>query len=239
MSTLFRRLPILTIAFASGISGAWWSGQFTQPLPSWWGWFGAALIGVALWSGVEIAVRGQTPGWAIALIAGGGDIIMARQYFAHHPPALAWPLALVPTLLTLLTAYQASLHEANARAAAAEQRQQIEAEQRKARAAEQRHRQRLERIKLEAELAARGPNPADTVPAMSPAMSTANGHHPHPSPAMTAADRRAWLAAHPGPHNVPDLAARWRVSPRTVRRDLHAAGYLPASNGQWQMEQTP
>ena len=229
MSRLFRILPIATIIFAAGISGAWWSAQFTTPLPRAWGWFGAAIIGITLWAGVEIAVRGERAGWLIAAVAAGMDVIMAGLYFSAHPPLVAWSLALAQPLITLLVAYQSALYERRAvLEAEARRREELEAE-RKRQEAEDRHRRRLETMRLKAELATAAPDVSGRDRAMSAVPDTRakrNGH-------MSAADRRAWLADREGPVNPRELADTWQVSERTVRRDLRAAGYQPDGDGIW------
>ena len=233
MKRLFRFLPALAIIFASGISGAWWSAQFTAPLPTAWGWFGAVIIGITLWAGVEIAVRGERAGWIIAAVAAGMDVVMAGLYFSAHPPLVAWSLALAQPLITLLVAYQSALYERRAALEAeARRREELEAE-RKRQEAEDRHRRRLETMRLKAELAAAAPDTSGrdrTMSAVPDTRAKRNGH-------MSAADRRAWLAGREGPVNPRELADMWQVSERTVRRDLRAAGYQPDGSGMWHRHQ--
>lgn len=108
LSYLWRGLPVAAIVFQAGISGAWWAGQFSAPLPALWGWFGALIIGLAMWSGVELVVAGERRGWWLVGATAVGDSVMALAYFqAGHPIYVALPLAVVPALVTVLTGWQA------------------------------------------------------------------------------------------------------------------------------------
>lgn len=126
LSYLWRGLPVAAIVFQAGISGAWWAGQFSAPLPGLWGWFGALIIGLAMWSGVELVVAGERRGWLLVAATAVGDSVMALAYFqADHPAYVALPLAVVPAVVTVLTGWQAGQQAAiEARPAA-----QAEAEQ--------------------------------------------------------------------------------------------------------------
>jgi hypothetical protein len=218
MRHLFRVLPILAIIFQAGISGAWFAGQFAAPLPPAWGWFGAGIIGVTMWAGIELAVDGQRLGWPIALVAGAADVVMASAYFgAEHPPLLTWSLALAPAGITVLVGLQASMHEAAVRADAAKHRE-----------AEDRHRRRLETMRAKAELAADMTGHDRTV---------SNGAgHGQDVDRMTLDMRRAWLDSNPGAYDVSELARAWGVSGRTIRRDLTAIGYHKNGDGRWHKE---
>ena len=171
MRYIFRVLPVLAIVFQAGISGAWWAAQFAAPLPAAWGWFGAGIIGVTMWAGVELAVDGQRLGWPIALVAGAADVVMAAAYFgAAHGPVITWSLALAPAAITVLVGLQASLHESVAREAEAKRRE-----------AEDRHRRRLETMRAKAEIAT---TTADTAPVMYGHVQAVAGHKTNSDPAV-------------------------------------------------------
>ena len=60
--TVWRILTVACIVFAAGISGTWFNDQFSGDLQvQRWGWFGATIAGVAIFSGVMLAVDSLEP----------------------------------------------------------------------------------------------------------------------------------------------------------------------------------
>ena len=222
MRYLFRVLPIMAIIFQAGISGAWWAGQLTVPLPPAWGWFGAGIIGITMWAGVELAVDGKQLGWPIALVAGAADVVMAAAYFGEaHGLLLTWSLALAPAGITVLVGLQASMHEAVLRAEDAKRRE-----------AEDRHRRRLETMTVKAQLQADMTGHDRTMADDAGDSGQAAGQMAD-ADRIAPGERRSWLVNNPGAYSVAELARQWGVSERTVRRDLVAAGFHKNGDGRW------
>lgn len=124
---LWPALLVGSIIYAAGPNGAWMARQFTAPVPPWWGWFGAVLLGLAIFGGIKLATAGRAIGIAIALVGGIVAIAVDAQYFASagHHPVMAALLGLFPTLLAVLAGIvegidvtaQETTAEADARAA--------------------------------------------------------------------------------------------------------------------------
>ena len=56
--------------------------QFTAPVPPAWGWFGAVLLGLAIFGGIKLATARQRIGIALAAVGGLVAVAVDTQYFA-------------------------------------------------------------------------------------------------------------------------------------------------------------
>ena len=101
---LWPALLIGSIIYAAGPNGAWMARQFTAPVPPVWGWFGAVLLGVAIFGGIKLATARQRIGIALAAVGGLVAVAVDTQYFAAagHGALLALALGAFPTLLAVL-----------------------------------------------------------------------------------------------------------------------------------------
>jgi hypothetical protein len=137
---LWPLLLIGSIVYAAGPNGAWMARQFTAPVPPFWGWFGAVLLGVAVFGGIKLAVSGSKTGIAIAAVGGIVAVVVDAQYFATAGHAGLMPLLLgaFPTLLAVLAGIVEGLE-----ARAQESTAAAQAQARESRSAEE-ARQRLE-----------------------------------------------------------------------------------------------
>lgn len=99
----WRLVVFASILFAAGISGSWLGQQMTAPLPSWWGWLGAGIAGIAQFGGVSLGVQGQRIGWAIVGVAGAAAIVFDYHYFgSQHGILVSGVLGTFPTVLAVL-----------------------------------------------------------------------------------------------------------------------------------------
>jgi len=81
MRYLFRVLPIMAIIFQAGISGAWWAGQLTVPLPPAWGWFGAGIIGITIqMADADRIAPGERRSWLVNNPGAYSVAELARQW---------------------------------------------------------------------------------------------------------------------------------------------------------------
>ena len=100
---LWRLLTVSAIIFAAGISGSWLGAQMRDPLPNWWGWFGAALAGIAVFGGVTLILERNPIGWIIMAVGGIADIALSAAYFGDgHNLILAIVLGAYPTGIAIL-----------------------------------------------------------------------------------------------------------------------------------------
>lgn len=180
---MWKALTFLAIVFAGGISGTWLGEQMRAPLPWQWGWFGAILAGVAIFGGVNLAIRGDWLGWLIITATGFATVVMDIMYFWPDHQLLALPLGVFPTALAVLggmvEARSASHAETQQRAASEADRarlQRIEDEDRA-------HQRRLEELKLKAELRSQILAAQASAPVASPA--------PPATPQRAASDTRS------------------------------------------------
>lgn len=122
---LWPILLIGSIIYAAGPNGAWMARQFSAPMPAGWGWFGAVLLGLAIFGGIKLAAGPQRRlGVSIAAVGGLVAVVIDTQYFtaAGHGSLLALALGAFPTLLAVL----AGIVEASA-VTVAEERANVEA----------------------------------------------------------------------------------------------------------------
>lgn len=166
---MWKALTFLAIVFAGGISGTWLGEQMRAPLPWQWGWFGAILAGVAIFGGVNLAIRGDWLGWLIITATGAATVVMDIMYFWDGHQLLALPLGLFPTALAVLggmvearsTAHAETRQRAVSEAERARQ-QRIEDEERA-------HHRHLEELQLKATLRAQLMAAQPNAPVASPA----------------------------------------------------------------------
>jgi hypothetical protein len=207
---LWPVLLIGSIVYAAGPNGAWMARQFTAPVPPAWGWFGAVLLGLAVFGGIKLAVAGQRIGLAIALVGGVCAIVIDSQYFASagHGIVMAALLGLFPTLLAALAGVVEGVDATRAEAQA-----EAEAQARLAWELREASKDRAAARRLQ----------AGRPPERTPDTDTVTGHADRPL--FDDATRRAalaYLGEFAGDVSATDLAQRFGVSERTGRRYLAA-----------------
>lgn len=100
---LWRLLTVAAIIFAAGISGAWLGTEMRNPIPQWWGWYGAGIAGFAVFGGVKIILDGRRIGWVVLAVGGIADVALSAAYFGEgHHPLLALVLGSYPTAIAVL-----------------------------------------------------------------------------------------------------------------------------------------
>lgn len=124
LRNLWPALLVGSIVYAAGPNGAWMARQFTAPVPAGWGWFGAVLLGLAIFGGIKLAAQRSRIGIAIATVGGVVAVVIDAQYFAAagHGRLLSLALGAFPTMLAVL----AGIVEASA-VTVAEERANVEA----------------------------------------------------------------------------------------------------------------
>lgn len=101
---LWRLVTVASIIFAAGVSGSWLGQQMTNPLPLWWGWLGAGILGLTTFGGVSLAVKGQKIGWAIVVVSGLASITFDYHYFgSDHTFFVSAVLGGFSTVLAVLS----------------------------------------------------------------------------------------------------------------------------------------
>jgi hypothetical protein len=235
---LWPALLVGSIIYAAGPNGSWMARQFTAPVPPWWGWFGAVLLGLAIFGGIKLATAGRRAiGIAIALVGGIVAIAVDAQYFAAagHGLVMAALLGLFPTLLAVLAGIVEGI-EVSA------QESTVEADSR----AERERATEAERLRLEWELreaakdraAARrqdrgGLRTPAAIPARQSSPVTPDRSDSAPDSDRTAPDKPnfsdqtkraaiAYIQELAGEVTAADLADRFGVTERTGRRYLAA-----------------
>lgn len=233
---LFRGLTISAIVFAAGISGAWLSEQFTAPLPAKWGFFGALIIGIAIYGGVALGTHGDRKGYIIAALGSVAEIVFGFWYFAHaHDPVTSLVLGIVPTGIAIMGGLVENsvevLEQADAQLADAlawERKRQEQADQRahdeKLARIQANAQARIEKARIEAESATPQPT-TDPAPKTVPTPAEKGTLLPKPA-------RLSWLAEQDHV-TVQDLVARWGYSDRSARKDLAAANFSKNGDGSW------
>jgi hypothetical protein len=239
LSDVFRLLPVGAIVFQAGISGAWWAEQFRAPLPGLWGWFGAALVGVGMWAGVEIVVRGERRGWLLVGVTGTADSVMAWSYFDHAAPGVGAALAVAPALLTVLAGWEgAIIGEMRRREASAAREVEID-EELAERRREAAHRRRLETLRVQAEVSGRDRTGAVSDGQVSGHDRTVSGGDGEVSGQVSGRELAlAWLGEREGGVSVGEMG-RFGGSERTHRRWLAAAGWHANGDGLWHRDLAP
>lgn len=104
LRNLWPALLVGSIVYAAGPNGAWMARQFTAPVPAGWGWFGAVLLGLAIFGGIKLAAQRSRIGIAIATVGGVVAVVIDAQYFAAagHGRLLSLALGAFPTMLAVL-----------------------------------------------------------------------------------------------------------------------------------------
>lgn len=249
-ANMWRLLTVAAIVFSSGISGAALAGYMHAPLPAWWGWFGAALAGVAVYGGVTLVLDGERIGFLILAFGAAAEIALSAAYFGEgHTLLLALILGAYPSAVAILSGLVESRRARHAEAKAEREERRLEAQRRRDedrryereqqrldREAEREAQRRRDELRLELELARLSGHDRTvaTPPAVTgqwPDSGRTNGHAP-----ATLADVAAWLTARPdGGQSVTgaQLAAEFGLSERTARRWLERLrnGELAAQNG--------
>lgn len=99
----WRCVAIAAIIFESGISGSWLAAQMRDPLPYWWGFFGAVIQGLATFGGVNLAQRGRRIGWLVIAVSGGAGVVFSYVFFGEvHSWFVAGVLGIYPTGVAVL-----------------------------------------------------------------------------------------------------------------------------------------
>lgn len=245
--TIFRLLTLAAIIFAAGISGAWLADQFTAPLPQAWGFFGALIIGVAIYGGVMLGTQGDRAGYVIAGLGAVAEVTFGFWYFAHgHDAFTALVLGIVPTGIAIVSGLVENTadNQAHAQAQAqahAERQADIEDEERtfahriEAQRLELEHAERLARIEANAQARIAVAQAQTIQPTTDPAPKTV------PFPAETGTppaqkierpQRLQWLTTQ-NHVTVEDLVNAWGVGERQVRKDLQEIGFSRNGDGRW------
>jgi hypothetical protein len=112
---LWPMLVVAAIIYAAGPTGVWLNQQFTD-LPSYWGWFGSALLGVATFGGVKLTTS-RVPwyyrlvGVGVVMVGGLVTIMVDQQYFsAKHEFVMSLALGVVGTVLAVLAGIVEGIH---------------------------------------------------------------------------------------------------------------------------------
>lgn len=207
-----------SIVFAAGISGTWLNQQMPSQLaPLAWGWFGAALVGLAVFGGVNLAQRGERIGWTVAAVGAAVDVAVNVVFFRQaHGWVLAAALGAFPMLISIL----AGIVEARAAVAqetsrSAEQQARLDFEQQQAArdaAAERRLREKLALAQVS-----------------QPGRDSGTAARPDPDPARVQTIA-AWALAHPEA-SLRDIAAGTGIPKTTASRLLAQAGLRKNGHG--------